>query len=710
MPEVHTRCRICETACGLLADVADGEVVRLRPDAEHPVSRGYACRKGTAFLGVQNHPRRLLRPAARDAGVLRDVAWDDALARAGGALADLRDRHGPESVGLYVGNAVAHSLGSVLGVTALQRALGTTKLYSSLSLDNSEMFVVLEEVMGNPMATFVADYAGADLLLLIGTDPVASQASQVQSHPGAVSEILGLAKADALIVVDPRRSATARRASWHLRPRPGSDAPLLAHLVHRALTDPRVRARALADALLRPDDLDAIAEAVAPWTLAEAARAAGLPPEDVDRLALRLLAAERPLVWCGLGVLLGPDGTVGYWLTLVLQAVLGGLDRSGGWLQQRGAVDLPALFGRLGIPGRDRKLRSRIGGYPAVLGALAAATMADDILTEGPDQLRGLVVIGGNPAVTLPDTPRAREALGALDTLVCVDLFVNDTATLADVVLPAATWLERDELAVHSANQARRPHLQLSRAAVPPRGEARQDWQILIDLARATGRRPFGSTLADLALRWTGATPVTIGRAANLLSPIPWRTLRDAKHGVAVEREPQGGLRARGSDHRDGRVHLAIPEFLNALRQRTDLGDGPKGGLALQLVTSVRPVETMNSWMHHGPGARRAPVARLHPQDAAQIGLVDGGLLAVWRPDAPERTRVSAPVALDDGVRPGVLVLPYGWGHAAGAIGSGLDGPAGVNANMLVATDRLEPFTGQPLSNGQWVLVGPGVQ
>ncbi len=707
MKEVLTRCRICESACGLVAEVAQGRVERLRPDPEHPASRGFACRKGSAFVGIQNHPQRLVQPKVRD-GALRNASWAEALERAGRALANLQREHGPESVGLYVGNAVAHSLGSVLGVTALHRALGTSKFYSALSLDNSEMFVVLEEVMGNPMASFVADYARSDLLLLIGTDPVASQPSQVQSHPGGVAEIIERAKADALVVVDPRRSATARRASCHLRPRPGSDVALLAHLVQRALSDPPTRKRADADPLLRPGDLDALAAAVAPWSRDEAAAETGLSIDEVDLLAERLLAAERPLVWCGLGVLLGPDGTVGYWLTLVLQAILGGLDREGGWLQQRGAIDLPSLFARLGVPGRDLNLRSRIGNYPAVLGGLAAATMADDILTEGPGQLRGLVVIAGNPAITLPNTPRARVALDALEALVCMDLFVNDTGIGADVVLPAATWLERPELAVHSANQARRPHVQLSPAAVSPRGEAREDWQILVDLARATGGRPFGSVAADLALKATGATPVSIARAANLLSPVGWKRLRGAARGVEVDKEPLGALRRRGSDHRDKTVHLAIPEFLDALRDHTGLAAPPTGGLALQLVTSVRPVETMNSWMHTGPGARRAPAARLHPDHAA--GLGDSGVIQVWRADAPEASRVTVEFAPDEGVRPGVLVLPYGWGHADGAIGSGEDGVTGVNANMLVATDRLEPFTGQPLSNGQWVLVTAGVR
>ena len=699
MHQALTRCRICESACGLIADVDEGVVTRLRPDPDHPASAGFACRKGTAFVGVQNHPDRLVRPALRVGGALTDASWQEALDEAGGRLQALIDAHGPSSVGLYLGNAAAHTLGTVLGATALQRALATPKLYSSLTLDNSEMFVVLEEVMGSPMATFVADYAGSDLVVLIGTDPVASQPSQVQSHPGGAAEIIARGRQGELVVVDPRTSATASRASTHLRPRPGSDVPLLAHLVSRALAD-----RDPQDALIRPGDPEVIAPACAAWTLEATAAATGLDAADIRALGDRLLRAERPLVWSGLGVLLGPEGTVGYWLTLVLQAALGGLDRPGGWIHQRGAVDVPRMFGALGIPGRDLALRSRIGGFPAVMGTLAAATLADDILTEGPDQLRALVVIGGNPAVALPDTPRAHQALAALDTLICVDLFVNDTGTFADVVLPAATWLERDELAVHTANQARRPHLQLNEAVTPPRGDAREDWRILIDLARSAGCAPFGSAAADVALRWTGIGPVGIARLANIVSPVSWRALRRRPHGVTLDRDPIGALRARGTDHPDRTAHLAIPEFIDALRHRTGLP--APDGFALQLITSVRPVETMNSWMHHGPGAKRSPVARLHPDDAAALHIADGALLSVWRPDAPE-TRLVLAVRCDAGLRPGVLVIPYGWGHLPGAIGSG-DGPSGVNANVLVGTDRLEPFTGQPLSNGRWVCVAPG--
>ncbi|MEQ1507036.1 MAG: hypothetical protein ABMB14_32715, partial [Myxococcota bacterium] len=299
-----TVCRICESACGLVAEVADGRVVALRPDPDDPVSRGYACRKGTTFHErVAHHPDRLV--AARVDG--RSVPRDAAIAEAGRRLAAARRRSGPTSIGVYSGNAVGHSFGAVLAVEALRGAFGTRRHYSCLTLDNSEVFVVADRVFGNPLATFVADYAGADLVVLFGTDPLGSQASAAQSHPRATADLRDVARRGQLVVVDPRRSVTAAQASVHLQPRVGADLFALAWLVGGATSDPALRA------------------ACAPYDLDRVARVTGVTGARWVALRDALHAAERPLVWTGLGVLLGPHGTLGWWLTVALQHALGGL-------------------------------------------------------------------------------------------------------------------------------------------------------------------------------------------------------------------------------------------------------------------------------------------------------------------------------------------------------------------------------------------------
>ncbi len=673
-----TFCRICESACGLVASVEAGRVLVLKPDPEHPRSEGYACVKGTRFTKIQNHSERLLRPRMRRAGPLEEVSWDEALGYVGERLRRLRKEHGPESIGLFLGNSTAHSLGAILGATALQQGLGTTKAYSVLTLDNAPMFVVTEQCLGHPMRTLVADYAGSDCVVLFGTDPLSSQPSQAQSHPQGIPELVETVAAGQLWVVDPRASVTAKKAVRHLKPRPGSDAALLACLVREAAAswkpDPQ-------HPLLERDDVAALAAAVAPWTPVRTAEATGLSVEEIGALTDALAAADRPLVWSGLGVLLGPDGTVGYWLTLALQGLLGGLDRAGGWLHHGGAVNLERAMSGLGVVGRDPSVRSRGRGLPAILGTLASADLASDVLEPGEDRLRALIVVGGSPRVSLPDSPRAAEALDALEFLVSIDLFVNDTGEHADVVLPACTWLERDDVDLHMAPQRRIPHLQHARAAVPARGEAREDWRILTDIAAAAGVPLFGNPAVSTAVRWMGLTPTKIAAwAVRLGASFSWKWLTRAPRGVVAF----GGLPGRLGVALGGTpIKLAVPEFIEALEAGIGVPEPAAAeGLPLSLITSVRPLPTMNTWIR----GEDVAAASLHPDDLEALRTRAGAIITLRRPDGVELSVVVQP---DPNQRPGTVVVPWGWNS--------------VNANVLVGTDRLEAFTGQPMSNGAWV-------
>jgi formate dehydrogenase len=668
---VPTWCRLCESACGLLVDVEGDRVLRIRPDDEHPVSRGHVCAKGTGFARVHHHPDRLRAPRVDGRG----TTWDEAIAGLGARLAALRRAHGPDAIGLYTGNAAGWSLGAILGAQAFLGAMGSRKSYSCLTLDNSEIFVVTEACLGNPMLTFVADYAAADLVVLVGTDPLSSQPSQMQSHPRGLHDLLDKARAGQLVVVDPRRSLTASRAATHLAPRVSSDAFLLAWLCREVLDRRPPR-----DPLLDEDDVRALAPALAPFSLGRAVDETGLAAADLERLRDRLLAAERPIVWCGLGVLLGPDGTIGYWLTLALQALLGGLDREGGWRVQRGAFDLPRFFQRFGPRGHDAGNRSR-GGHPAVLGTLASATLADDILAER-DPLRALVVVGGNPAHSLPDTGRATRALSSLELLISIDLFENDTGALAHALLPARSFLGRADTNLHLAQQRPVPHVQVGLPIVEDDGDTRDDWTILTALARAAGRPLFGSRVLDRVFRATGAGPLGVARlVVGALTPLSWRSLARAERGLIAPGRP--GLRASGTDHRDGKVHLAVPAFLEALGG--PLGPRrPAGSLAL--LTSIRPPARMNTWL---PRAAPTPVeARVHPDSLSDLGVSHGDTAILRDPAAPERA-LEVVVLADGSLAPGVVAVAFGQ----------------PGVNTLVGTDTLEPFTGQPVSNGLGVRV-----
>ncbi len=656
---------MCESRCGLVAEVDGDRVVGLRPDRDHPVSRGHACAKGLWFHRVHHSPDRVARPALRDGDRWTEVSWARALEVVGRRLRGIRERFGPDAIGLYSGNAAGHALGAVLGVAAFQRGVGTRRHYACLTLDNAPQFVVYEDVFGAALRTFAADFRRADAICLVGTDPLSSQCSQAQSNPRGVRHLKRACAEGRVWVVDPRPSATARAAGQHLRVRPGADVFLLGWLLREALDAYRSIPEAMAE------DLSALRAGVDRFTLDLAVRATGVAEGGLIKMRDQLLSAERPLLWVGLGVLLGGHGTVGFWLAVCINAALGTLGRPGGWRPPPAAVDVARVARRLGLRARHPTVRGR-SGHPAILDTLPAADLAADARSG---DLRALVVVGGNPALSLPDHRAAVEALRALDLLVCVDLFRNDTGTLAHALLPAASWLARDDLPLHLMGQRWadgepvRP--EVAWAVVPPVGEARPDLRILADLCRAAGARPMGSMAADLALR-SGLPAARLARWAGGLLP--------AARPVPL------------SLHPGGRVRLAIPAFLDALAEVAPPGDG------LRLVTSVRPVETLNHWLHGARAARRRePVARAHPDTLARAGVRAGPIRVVGPAGA-----VEVAVVPDEGVAPGAVVLPFGWGHLPGAVDRG-----GVPANALVPASDLERFTGQPRSNGLPVRIEP---
>lgn len=589
-------CRLCESACGLIAE-RHAEDVRFRPDPEHPVSRGYACPKGVHFGAQLARPDRWLRPSTRGG----DTTWDAAFASVAADVRRIQSTHGSDAVALYLGNAAGHSLGTILGATVLQRALHTRRMYSCLTLDNAGQFVVLDEVFGSAMHTFSADYENSDCVVLFGTDPLASQPSQAQSNPRGVQALL---KHPMLIVVDPRLSTTARQATLHVQPRPGADVELLAWLLASVLT-----ARSA-------PSLAGLREALAPYTRERACLATNLSSATLDSLLAHLLAANRPLVWSGLGVLLSRDGTLGYWLTLCLQAALGGIDVVGGWRSGTGAIDLRAVTRILGVRAVDATNRSSTG-HPATLGTLAAATLPDDIL-DG--RVRALIVVGGNPVVALPDTERVERAFGSLESLTVLDAFPNATSAFAHTTLPVSLWPERFDSNVHMANQRPIRYVEWSEPAFAPPGLVRSDWDILTELAACL--RP-----AARAARFL--TPRRLAALAMMLpAPRPMTVV----------------------------ANYAVPAFIEALSHRETRTN------ELSLVTSVRPVKSLNSWLG---GASQA---RMHPDDIAQFPEVAAEVAA-----APDATLIR-----------GVVVLPFGDGRA----------------NRLISLADLDPFTGAPASNG----------
>ena len=226
-----TYCRICEPLCGMVATVSDGRVTKLRPDKEHPLSRGFACPKGIAMTEVQNDPDRVLHPQRRRPdGSYERIDWQTALDEIGERLGAVKREHGGEAVGWYMGNPGAFSYSHPLWVKGFLDALGSRHYYTASSQDVSNRFAASSLLYGSPFLLPIPDLERTELLLVVGANPLVSHGS-VMSAPRIKDQLYAInARGGRVVVVDPRRSETAREFE-HLPLRPDSDAKLLLSLL-----------------------------------------------------------------------------------------------------------------------------------------------------------------------------------------------------------------------------------------------------------------------------------------------------------------------------------------------------------------------------------------------------------------------------------------------------------------------------------------------
>lgn len=719
-----TMCRICEALCGLEVTVADdGTVLEVRPDRAHPVSKGYACVKGTSLGALHHDPDRLDTPMKRVGDDFEPISWADAMDEIGTRVRELRSRHGDRSVALYTGNPTFFSFQAILWSSAFLEALGSPNHFASHSIDVNTKFFVAQRMYGLPTVHPVPDLDRLELLVVLGSNPAVSQMSVINA-PDALGRLRAIeARGGRVVLVDPRRTETAAKVGEHVPIRPGTDAHLLAAMAHVVLHedagDPARRVD-LAAARAVARNVDAFAGAVADWTPERVEPVTGIPADRIRELARAFRRTERAALYCSTGVNMGPFGSLAAWLLQGLNLVCGKTDRAGGLLVPFGPFDVLALARMIGA-GEEGADRTLVGGWPKVAGAFPVGALADEITVDHPERIRALFVSAGNPAHSVPGGALPT-ALDELDLLVCIDLYRNETGAHADYLLPAADMLERSDYPVSWANLQPTPHVQWTPAVVPPRAERRVEWEIWQDLAVACGAPRLGATVLHLPARWNrllGSLPAPLGerwgerarltpdRLLALLLRWGRRTtmgeLRAHPEGVALPPTEPGSFLGRRVPTPDGLVDLAPRELLLDLPRLAvaarDAASPPEGTLAL---IGRRERRSHNSWMHNNPGITQpaANQALVHPDDAAALGLTDGGRVAV----EGNGTSIELPVRITTDVAPGVVSVPHGWGHDGGGLSrAGALGGGNVNAVIEGGQAWMEPVSGQSIMLAQRV-------
>jgi anaerobic selenocysteine-containing dehydrogenase len=706
-----TYCRICEPLCGMVATVEDGRLVKLRPDRDHPVSKGFACPKGIAFTEVHNDPDRVLHPLRRKpGGGFERVTWEAAMADITSRLKRIVSAHGGDSVGWYFGNPSAFSASHTIWLAAFMNMLGSPHSFSAGSQDVNNRFVASQLLYGTQIVAPVPDLARTDFLVILGANPVVSHGSVVTA-PRFKDELHGIVgRGGRVLVVDPRRTETARAFEW-LPITPDGDAFLLLAMLHVLFEE----GLAVTDQARGAGALRRLAGPFVPEAVEEHT---GIDPGIVRKLARELAAAERASIYGRTGTCLGRNGTLTAFLIDAVNLVAGNLDVEGG-----------AMFGDLGIPGfrsltglAQRLLpigydarRSRIGGFPQVLGTEPASLMAKEITTPGDGQVRALFVSAGNPVLSVPDGDELEAALDELELMVSLDLYVNETNAHADYVLPATTMYEREDFPIAFQTLQTTPLRQATGRVVEPAGEAREEWEVIEELmgalwraspvlaAAEAGRKVLGAIGMRVTPRLVVDAAIRLAEGGDRLGLRPGglsfaSLLRDHPHGKVVREHLRPGMLRDVVVYRDRRVRLDHPQIAEEVARLRERGGDP--AFPLHLI-GMRELRSENSWMHNAPlllRGGRTHTARMHPDDAAAVGVADGDAVRL----TSRKGAIELPVTVTPDIKRGVVAVPHGWGHKGTGGWRNANAAGGVNVNRLMSTDPgdLERLAGMAHLNG----------
>ncbi|MCU0976085.1 MAG: molybdopterin oxidoreductase family protein [Steroidobacteraceae bacterium] len=709
-------CPLCEAMCGIEIRTEGSRILSIRGDGADPFSRGHICPKAVALKDVHEDPDRLRAPVRRVGDRWIPVSWEEALAEVASRLAEIQSRHGRDAVATYFGNPTVHSYSALLAGARFGRTLGSRNRFSATSVDQLPHHVAVTHLYGHPLLLPIPDLDRTRLLLVIGANPVVSNGS-LMTAPDVARRLKDLrARGGTLIVVDPRRTETAQLADTHHFIRPGRDAWLLLGLLQVIFEEELARPGRLA---AFTEGIDTVRRLVRPFEPGRVARATGIAAEDVVALARRLAAAESAAVYGRMGVSVQPFGALCQWLIQVLNVVTGNLDRPGGVMFTRPAVDFVAYAGR-GIDASREPRRTRVRGLPGFGGEFPVAALAEEIETPGPGQIRALLTSAGNPVLSTPNGRRLERALASLEFMAAVDFYINETTRHAQIILPPTFALERDhyDLVFHAL--AIRNTAKYARPLFEPSPGALHDWQIFAGLTRRlealdrARRPPLRQRLADrwLTPRRTLALGLRFGPYGSGMRPwrrgLSLRQLEEQPHGLDLgPLEPclPSRLRIRGK-----RIQLAPPAITVDLERL--VREQPEGAPSAEgqelLLIGRRDPRTNNSWMHNSRRLVKGPARctlLIHPDDARRRGITQGALVRV----AARSGTVTLPAEVTDEVMPGVVSLPHGWGHhRPGLQLSVASAHPGVSVNDLTDEQRVDALCGNAALNGVPVIVRPG--
>ena len=686
----YRTCNICEAMCGLEIQHEGTQILSIKGDVNDPFSQGHICPKAVALQDFYHDPDRLKTPVRRTNSGWKSISWDEAFDEVIRHFSEIQNAFGKDALGLYLGNPNAHNFGNALFLKPFIRSLGTMNRYSSASADQLPHHVASNTMLGSSMLIPIPDIDHTDMLLIIGANPIVSNGSMMTA-PNIKNRLKDIKKRGGkIVVIDPRRTETAKVADEYIPIKPEQDALLLLAMIDTVFKKNLVSLGHLSESI---NGIATLQEVSHRFPSSKVSMATGIDTDTIERLAIEMANATSSVCYSRMGASTQSFGGLCQWLTNAFNIITGNFDSSGGAMFTQPAFDLIE-------PKKSTKRAkynprvSRVAKYPFLNGEFPVATLKDEISTPGEGQIKALITIAGNPVLSSPGGHLLEGALKTLDFMVSIDPYINETTRHAHIILPPTVALENSHYDIFFNTFSIRNTAKYSQALFPQGEEQRQDWQILNELTSRIKGVPLGDMTPESILDY-GLKNGTYGK--NGMSLLE---LTKNPHGIDL-----GPLKTCLLDRiltESNNIEIA-PQFftddIERLAKSLHVDISLDSNYPFKLI-SRRLVRSHNTWTQNSKRlvkGKNPCTLEIHPEDAEKLNIQNGQNVCV----SSATGNISIPTEITDDICKGVVSIPQGWGHnKKNSKLSVAQTQPGVSINDLTDPDRIDLLTGNAALNG----------
>jgi anaerobic selenocysteine-containing dehydrogenase len=671
---IKSDCILCVSGCGIDAYVEDGKLVKVEGMAEHPLNKGKLCPRGYNLVEYANAEERLKYPMKKEDGEWKRISWDEALDTIAAKLMKIKEEHGAHAVSIFNGSMAVENIELASFTQRFKGAFGTPNLISVESICFRIRVIAHLLTFGRFTSE---DPEKSACIVLWGNNPDQSRFMWADMIRDRV-ENDGLR----LVAIDPKRTEIAK-LGLHLQVRPGTDTALGLAMLNVIISEGLYDRQFVQECTIGFDELK---EHVKEYTPEKVAEITWVPASDI-RHAARMMATNKPMCIIPGTCSLAHSGSAlqAERLLCILQAITGNLDIPGGWAMTPlvKLTDLRVPVEEEPVGAAEYPVFYKTWGRPVPYGQ--SMPWPDQVLSEKPYPIKALIVTGGNPALTMPESEKTVAAINKLDFVVVINPFMTETAELADIVLPACTFLEKMGLGMVYGINAGIPYLLLRKPLIDPPGEAWADWKFWTELARRMGLGEYfpwntDREVVSMLLEPSGVT-------VEQLEESPCGIFYGEKNYGAREnfgfRTPSKKVELYSQALKD-EGHDPVPAHREPAQSPVSTPDLAKE-YPLLLVTGARMKEFTHSQLRMMANMRRMapePVAEIHPTAARDNDIIDGEMICV----ETRKGSIQMKARVTEDIAPKVVTIPHGWATA--------------NANALTDLEARDPVSGYPMLKG----------